>query len=664
MSNVIDFSKWKKLKSAVEIIRLDSDGQTRALPNECMIFPIGKMITTLKGNFVLTDKGAAEVMQRYIEHGTDLHFDYEHLSIEPEKNATPDLAAAAGWFDLELRNDGLWAINIRWTPRAANMLRNGEYRYISPAFHADENGEIHELLNVALTNLPATDNLNALVAASMRRKLRMSAVAYADAPIVDVPWDAADARKKIAAWASSDGSGDKEKVDWKKYAQGFAWYDESDPENFGSYKLPHHTVREGKLVTVKKGVEAAAAVISGARGGAEIDNVDKVKEHLASHYHQWGGKAPWEAEKNSRRSPKESTMKAHPLAKHLKKFLGDKGGEGAEQAKALGISEERMKHLTAGHPPTTEEMTACMKGLSLPEEDGKKLAEEHGEYLKHLGAEDGEDEGEEGEKDGEKEGEKAPQKNSFDNKGASPVHENKATGEVKIDGGKDNADENEGGKQAPAKKTTVREDGGLSRDELIALTGSTDPKEQRRKLAAMSNQKDEDKDFLKQMRIEHLAREKGDLVALAKSQNRWTGNWEKFFETKPNELLREMLSSGAMPVIGGEELQPLMASGVDGITLLRSDNRYITMCRVLGVSDDPKEYAKVKSDIVALRTNRFDEQGFPISRGGAALGPKMTKALMDSWMGLKSGKPGSGDKRFVTRQELRRSAKDDVVGQV
>ena len=249
--------------------------------------------------------------------------------------------------------------------------------------------------------------------------------------------------------------------------------------------------------------------------------------------------------------------------------------------------------------------------------------------------------------------------NSFDSQGANErtvPHENSAAGgEAKVDG------EDEGDNKPPAKASRTS-DGGLTRDELIALTGSTDPKEQRRKLAAMrdnTNQSTDDKEFLKRMRAESVTREKNELIALAKAENRWTANWEKFFENKPNDLLREMLSSGAMQRVGGEELEPLMPSGVEGITLLRSDARYITMCRVLGVSTDPKEYAKVKADILSLRTNRFDEQGYPMSRGGANLGPKMTKALMDSWMGLKPGKANSGDKRFLSRIDLRRTARQE-----
>lgn len=49
------------------------------------------------------------------------------------------------------------------------------------------------------------------------------AVPFVAAPVVDKAWDAAGARKRLKAWASSDGSGDKDKIDWAKYAKGFAY---------------------------------------------------------------------------------------------------------------------------------------------------------------------------------------------------------------------------------------------------------------------------------------------------------------------------------------------------------------------------------------------------------------------------------------------------------
>ena len=46
------------------------------------------------------------------------------------------------------------------------------------------------------------------------------------------------AAKAVAKWASSDGSGDKDKVDWGKYGQAFLYKDTADDpaEDFGSLR--------------------------------------------------------------------------------------------------------------------------------------------------------------------------------------------------------------------------------------------------------------------------------------------------------------------------------------------------------------------------------------------------------------------------------------------
>lgn len=124
-------------------------------------------------------------------------------------------------------------------------------------------------------------------------------VPFKAAPVVDGPWDAAAARKRLRAWATA-GEGEDAKIDFAKYRRGFAWFDSSKPDDLGSYKLPHHDIRNGKFVTVKAGVEAAAAAVDGARGGAGIPegDRDKVKTHLGDHYHQWDGKPPWDGGKS------------------------------------------------------------------------------------------------------------------------------------------------------------------------------------------------------------------------------------------------------------------------------------------------------------------------------------------------------------------------------
>jgi hypothetical protein len=110
----------------------------------------------------------------------------------------------------------------------------------------------------------------------------------------DHPWDADAAEARIRKWASSDGSGDKDKIDWAKYREAFAWYNAEDPENFGSYKLPHHDIVDGRFCVVWRGVAAAMAVMKGARGGVDIPDADRdaVVRHLASHYKQFDKEVP------------------------------------------------------------------------------------------------------------------------------------------------------------------------------------------------------------------------------------------------------------------------------------------------------------------------------------------------------------------------------------
>ncbi|MBM4319885.1 MAG: hypothetical protein FJ125_07975, partial [Deltaproteobacteria bacterium] len=39
-------------------------------------------------------------------------------------------------------------------------------------------------------------------------------------------WDATAAVDRLRKWASNDGSGAKDKMDWGKYESGFAWHDD------------------------------------------------------------------------------------------------------------------------------------------------------------------------------------------------------------------------------------------------------------------------------------------------------------------------------------------------------------------------------------------------------------------------------------------------------
>lgn len=121
-------------------------------------------------------------------------------------------------------------------------------------------------------------------------------VAYEATPTLGdgAGWDGPAARSALRKWASSDGSGDKDKIDWDKYKKGFAWFDADSPEEFASYKLPHHDIDGEELKTNWRGVAAAMASLLGARGEADIPEEDRkaVYNHLSKHYAQYERDVP------------------------------------------------------------------------------------------------------------------------------------------------------------------------------------------------------------------------------------------------------------------------------------------------------------------------------------------------------------------------------------
>lgn len=135
---------------------------------EFRIFAAGKN-TTAKGEFIFDEQAARAVMAAYEAHGADVMIDLEHLSVsDPDRsvNFDPD---ARGWCKLEVRMGELWATQVSWTPDGTMRLTERRQRYISPCFAFDESTRrVTEILNIAITALPASDNLDPLVAASRR----------------------------------------------------------------------------------------------------------------------------------------------------------------------------------------------------------------------------------------------------------------------------------------------------------------------------------------------------------------------------------------------------------------------------------------------------------------------------------------------------------------
>lgn len=141
-------------------------GAEDSLPTEFLIFSPGDNLST-KGSTLFDDTAAKAVMSVYTTCGVDLPIDLEHDSTYEERRAQrSDAADARGWFQLEVRDGALWAVNVTWTPDGAERLRSKKQRYISPYFAYDDDGRVVELINVALCAQPATLHARPLVAAS------------------------------------------------------------------------------------------------------------------------------------------------------------------------------------------------------------------------------------------------------------------------------------------------------------------------------------------------------------------------------------------------------------------------------------------------------------------------------------------------------------------
>lgn len=132
----------------------------------------GSFVSPRYGKFEITPQMLQEMISNFKATGR-AHVDYDHLSTSDIQ--LPEQGKAAGWFtELQLRsgNQELWGF-VEWTPRAVELIKNKEYRYVSPTFvpkavSKDDGKPIGaRLICAAITNMPFLDGMAPLTLAEV-----------------------------------------------------------------------------------------------------------------------------------------------------------------------------------------------------------------------------------------------------------------------------------------------------------------------------------------------------------------------------------------------------------------------------------------------------------------------------------------------------------------
>ena len=98
-------------------------------------------------------KESLDQIAEKLNSGDEVLCDIDHQSCKPGVDRD---SKAAGWFHKFVVDPvkGLFA-NLKLTKKGREIVENREYRYTSPVFTLDENGNPNDIHSVALTNVPA-----------------------------------------------------------------------------------------------------------------------------------------------------------------------------------------------------------------------------------------------------------------------------------------------------------------------------------------------------------------------------------------------------------------------------------------------------------------------------------------------------------------------------
>lgn len=225
-----------------------------------------------------------------------------------------------------------------------------------------------ELFEVSLVTFPALD--------SARVSDVKAVTSFGDLPLADRDrsWDAGAAERRVRAWA------DAEEEPNERYRRGFVLVT-GDTDNFGSYKLGIADVIDGRLTAVPRGIFAAAAVLSGARGGINASESEKAgaRRHISRYYQKMQEAfddesimPPWDKayDGDFESAVKDVLLGARDVTlskRDCETFLRDVGGFSQSEAKAfMADGYSGLTHRDGGEDaiPWSDEMRERIRALA------------------------------------------------------------------------------------------------------------------------------------------------------------------------------------------------------------------------------------------------------------------------------------------------------------
>ncbi|MDO8632531.1 MAG: phage protease [Phycisphaerales bacterium] len=144
-----------------------TDGEVRTV----VLAPDG-VVESKQGTFVVDAAGAAEIVAAFARHGVEIPVDFEHQTLGGEFAAGDGKAPAAGWITRLAYEKGRGLLaDIRWNADARELIRGGQYGYLSPVLLVRKSDRravgVH---SAALTNKPAIGGMERLAASETMKR--------------------------------------------------------------------------------------------------------------------------------------------------------------------------------------------------------------------------------------------------------------------------------------------------------------------------------------------------------------------------------------------------------------------------------------------------------------------------------------------------------------